>query len=279
MRCGGAHRSPRMGYFSTHSFQPGPESFGHHYALFQMKLIPIPLSFVLFLAPAITSHAADPAWWATRGVTTTAPQSNLSPATLGQAKHIVAMAMAELQTRLDAPTFQALQADLAPIVNLAIPTTPAEIQQQRAVLVVGQLKAISAPFYRCLHNSYPAWLQTRLTENQNKDSNDSANFYPWSSSTVDDSNRGIATLGQLKSVFALPLEILPPSAIDTDGDGLADAWEIQYFGNLGQIGSGNPDGDSLSTILEFLAGRNPNLADSVADTTARKLDVFNLSPF
>lgn len=279
MRCGGAHRSPRMGYFSTHSFQPGPESFGHHYALFQMKLIPIPLSFVLFLAPAITSHAADPAWWATRGVTTTAPQGNLSPATLGQAKHIVAMALAELQTRLDAPTFQALQADVAAVVNLTVPTTAEQLEQQRAVLLVGQLKAISAPFYLRLSNVYPSWLETRLTENLTKDLTDPANFYPWTSSSADDSNKAIATVGQLKSVFALPFEGLPPSASDSDGDGLADAWEIQYFGNLGQIGSGNPDGDSLSTILEFLAGRNPTLADPVVDVSSRKLDVFNLNPF
>lgn len=244
-----------------------------------MKYIPIPLSLVLFLAPTTTSSAADPAWWAARGVSTSSPQSNFSPATIGQAKHMVAMALAELQTRLDASTFQALQADLAAMVNLTVPTTAAQFEEQRAILLVGQLKAISAPFYLRLHNIYPAWLETRLTENLTKDLSDPANFYPWTTNTADDSNKAIATLGQLKSVFALPLEGLPPSAIDTDGDGLADAWEIQYFGNLGQIGSGNPDGDSLSTILEFLAGRNPTLADPVVDVSSRNLDVFNLSSF
>jgi hypothetical protein len=238
------------------------------------KLIPLAT-----LSLATTTYADDPAWWTTRGVKNSSPASNLSPATIGQAKHFAAMALAELQIRLDPTTFQALQADVAAVVNLAAPTTPEQFEQQRGVLAVGQLKAISAPFYLRLHNAYPAWLETRLAENLTKDVNDSANFYPWTSNPADDTNKGIATLGQLKTVFALPFEGLPPSANDTDGDGLSDAWEIQYFGNLGQIGSGNPDGDGFSTYMEYLSGRNPTLADPVADTSARKLDVFNLNPF
>ncbi len=244
-----------------------------------MKLHHFSFSAALILALSTASPADDPAWWAARGVTSGSPQSNRSPATLGQAKHMASMALGELQMRLDAATFQALQADVAAIVNLAPPTTPAQVEQQRAVLLVGQLKAISAPFYLRLRNVYPAWVETRLAENLTKDPNNPANFYPWTSSTADDSNKAIATVGQLKSVFALPFEGLPPSASDNDGDGLADAWEIQYFGNLGQIGSGNPDGDGMSSILEFLAGRNPTLSDPVSDSSARKLDVFNLSPF
>jgi hypothetical protein len=40
-------------------------------------------------------------------------------------------------------------------------------------------------------------------------------------------------------------------------DGLPDWWEIQYFGNLSQTASGNPDGDSLTNLQEFQQGRNP----------------------
>ena len=244
-----------------------------------MKRSFIPLAFPAFLLLQTPATAADPVWWAARGVVNSTPASNLSPATIGQAKHIAAMALAELQSRLAPTTFQALQADVTAVVNLTVPTTPEQFDQQRSILAVGQLKAISAPFYLRLHNAYPAWLETRLAENLTKDPNDSANFYPWTTNPADDSNKGIATLGQLKAVFALPFEGLPPSATDTDGDGLSDAWEIQYFGNLGQIGSGNPDGDGFSTYMEYLAGRNPTLADPVTDTSARKLDVFNLSLF
>lgn len=47
----------------------------------------------------------------------------------------------------------------------------------------------------------------------------------------------------------------PP--VDSDGDGLADAWELQHFGNLNQNGSGDFDGDGVSDLREFRAGTNP----------------------
>jgi hypothetical protein len=50
---------------------------------------------------------------------------------------------------------------------------------------------------------------------------------------------------------------LPP--LDTDGDGLPDAWELQYFGNLNQGPNDNPDGDALNNLQEYLQGRNPTL--------------------
>ncbi len=52
---------------------------------------------------------------------------------------------------------------------------------------------------------------------------------------------------------------------DSDGDGLADAWEIQYFGNLNQTANGDPDGDGITNLQEFQQGRNPTksaLADN-----------------
>lgn len=55
---------------------------------------------------------------------------------------------------------------------------------------------------------------------------------------------------------------LPP--VDSDGDGLADAWEIQYFGNLGQGANGDPDGDGLTNLQEYQQGRNPT-KNAVAD--------------
>jgi hypothetical protein len=57
----------------------------------------------------------------------------------------------------------------------------------------------------------------------------------------------------------------PPINPDADEDGLPDAWEIQYFGDLGQNGSGDYDGDWVSNLEEYQLGRNP-AADAVADT-------------
>ncbi len=47
--------------------------------------------------------------------------------------------------------------------------------------------------------------------------------------------------------------------LDTDADGLPDAWEIQYFGNLSQGASGDFDGDGISNLDEYLATRGVRL--------------------
>ena len=49
---------------------------------------------------------------------------------------------------------------------------------------------------------------------------------------------------------------------DTDGDGLPDGWEILYFGNLLQDGSGDYDGDGINNATEFAEGTNPANAAS-----------------
>ncbi len=51
-------------------------------------------------------------------------------------------------------------------------------------------------------------------------------------------------------------------AADTDGDGLADDWEIQYFGNLSQGPTGNPDWDAFTNLQEYQQGSNPILDES-----------------
>jgi hypothetical protein len=55
---------------------------------------------------------------------------------------------------------------------------------------------------------------------------------------------------------------LGPALIDSDGDGLADAWELQYFGSLNANPLADPDGDGMNNLREFLAGTNPTDAQS-----------------
>jgi hypothetical protein len=50
---------------------------------------------------------------------------------------------------------------------------------------------------------------------------------------------------------------------DSDGDQLPDGWEILYFGNLNQNGSGDPDGDGINNATELAEGTNPNNAASL----------------
>jgi len=57
----------------------------------------------------------------------------------------------------------------------------------------------------------------------------------------------------------LILGTLPP---DSDGDGLSDAWELQFFGAAGADPNDDADGDGLSNLREYRAGTNPRDAQS-----------------
>lgn len=48
--------------------------------------------------------------------------------------------------------------------------------------------------------------------------------------------------------------------IDTDTDGLEDSWEIQYFGDLSPMPTGNPDNDQEDNLTEFQNGTDPTRA-------------------
>lgn len=220
---------------------------------------PAILSIGLLLATPSLLTAADPAWWTTRGVKTASPASNLSPATIGQAKHMAAMALAELQPRLAPAVYNALQAEVANTVNLAVPTTGPGFEMQRQVLLVGQLKAIAEPFYRKLGYSYRSWLLDQLTENQTLDSGNPDNFFPWTSQITDDSNKAIATVGQLKAVFALRFEAFPAVPTYQDNDGMDDAWELAngFDPTNPDDAAGDADADGISNLDESEAGTDP----------------------
>ncbi|MDP2897092.1 MAG: right-handed parallel beta-helix repeat-containing protein [bacterium] len=44
---------------------------------------------------------------------------------------------------------------------------------------------------------------------------------------------------------------------DIDKDGLPDDWELEFLGNLGQGGTGDPDGDCVSNFEEYRRGLDP----------------------
>jgi hypothetical protein len=50
---------------------------------------------------------------------------------------------------------------------------------------------------------------------------------------------------------------LPSLETDSDQDGLADEWEMTWFGDLAQDKDGDPDHDGASNAAEFRAGTNP----------------------
>ncbi|MCP5533489.1 MAG: exo-alpha-sialidase [Akkermansiaceae bacterium] len=57
---------------------------------------------------------------------------------------------------------------------------------------------------------------------------------------------------------------LPPG-VDTDADGMPDAWEYQYFYTLtGADPNGNPDEDGATNVEEFQNGTHPLVADTAS---------------
>jgi hypothetical protein len=164
-------------------------------------------------------------------VLNSSPSSNLSPATVGQAKHMVAQALAELEDHLSPGEFAALQSDVAAVVDLTPPTTPEGLEKQRWVLAVGELKAMAKPFYDRLWALDFPWMSQKMTAVGIRVA-ESGGYspYPWSQAKTDDSNMSAASVGQLKAVCSLPFETWtasggPSSVVDADYDGMPDMWE------------------------------------------------------
>jgi hypothetical protein len=62
-------------------------------------------------------------------------------------------------------------------------------------------------------------------------------------------------LNNTEDVFVAPLSVA--AWVDSDGDGMDDAWEKAYFGDLSHNGLTDSDGDGGSDLFEFKAGTNP----------------------
>jgi hypothetical protein len=56
------------------------------------------------------------------------------------------------------------------------------------------------------------------------------------------------------------------SAVDSDSDGLNDAYELSVFGDLSQTPTSDFDGDLVTNLAEFIAGTNPASSTSWPDT-------------
>ncbi|MCP4745894.1 MAG: hypothetical protein GY874_07080 [Desulfobacteraceae bacterium] len=66
-----------------------------------------------------------------------------------------------------------------------------------------------------------------------------------------------------------------PGPADSDGDGVADAWELDYFGALDHDMSQDSDGDGLSDLEEGKVLSNPEKSDTDSDGMDDKWEIDN----
>ena len=72
--------------------------------------------------------------------------------------------------------------------------------------------------------------------------------------TANEGQYSVVVTNSAGSVTSTPAELL----LDSDRDGLPDSWEITHFGNTtSQRSAGDPDGDGISNLDEFLDGTDP----------------------
>ena len=85
---------------------------------------------------------------------------------------------------------------------------------------------------------------------------------------------GLSNLSEVMDYNTFPL------LWDTDGDLVPDGLEVLlYQSPLLNNATMDDDSDGMNNAEEYLAGRDPAVADPVIDPSSRSLDVFNLTSF
>lgn len=203
--------------------------------------------------------ADPPAWWIQGPDPVIAPgvplgeNGNHAVANIGQAKWMARRALETIRTFSPALASE-IELELVGSGQALSTWVPAQDEEgkllQKAPLLVGQLKAIAAPFYAKInaHNTATAtWLAAERTANGTESGD---GIYPWTATNAaDDNNKGVATLGQLKAVFSLHF------TESGDGDGVSDFFELVQFGTTSGPGTGlDTDQDGKLDATEAQAG-------------------------
>ena len=86
--------------------------------------------------------------------------------------------------------------------------------------------------------------------------------------------------GREGAIDGIRITVTEPDDISADGDNLPDSWEIEYFGDLDETDSGNPDSDGLTNLQEYQRGTDPTLADTDADglTDGAEVNTYGTNP-
>lgn len=172
----------------------------------------------------LAAHADGPKWWTERGVIDAQKQSDdYAVANLGQLKFMAQQAAAEMNAKLSGGAGTAINNLVNSWNN---PPANGVVRDDYAPINIGQLKAVSSLFYDRLKAEAVIAV---IPEGNPK-------CYPWRENGDHPSHAMVANIGQLKSVFSFIVAVDPANP-DSDGDGIPDAWEMQYFYNLSRKGS------------------------------------------
>jgi len=78
----------------------------------------------------------------------------------------------------------------------------------------------------------------------------------------------------LSNAFAFVQTDFIAPGLDSDHNGLPDAWEWEFFGHIGVDPNADPDQDGMSNLQEYLAGTNPNNPDDRLIITSVTADSY-----
>ncbi len=71
-----------------------------------------------------------------------------------------------------------------------------------------------------------------------------------------------------KASVSHTVEATPQYSLDSDDDGLPDAWEMEYFGDLDETAGGDYDHDGVTNGDEYAAGTDPTQADNAGPSVS-----------
>ena len=215
----------------------------------------------------------DPAWWSTGNQPVidsnlTPTTDNRAPANIGQAMFMAHQALEALRAQLPTVAYQ-VETDLVgvdkPIKTFDVPAQPdaAWHEKQKAPLLVGQLKA----FYKRLNDAAPQWLQTEREANKTQFG---GSIVPWPTPS-EVNNHAMATIGQLKAVFALHFEL------DSDSDSMVDLQEWFVMGSL----RGSPLSPALLAYLISCSGAQGGIpyGEDLTPLTSSSTPIYHTQTF